>query len=260
MSDKNTAVLFISSALMFVVLGWAASDFFRQDKLFSDSTIGAVVGGFLAGLFGLLAAGYSILYAQAERKRNGQLVSEAKLHSIVTKLIDLDDKIEKNRRHFMTHDRTVKVFFGSGNSFTKPLEGIERHIDSSIEERTFLLRKYDAEHFNDLSNILGISESLTFLLGKHLKAYYELMDEAFGSETERSGYSRTATIDKDSVRLMTLMDAEGALRSLLVSGSPVVHGCLQTMLGLSNKDTSVKISYYRADTPPSSENTERVDY
>ncbi|MCX8227883.1 MAG: hypothetical protein OTI35_17580, partial [Sulfitobacter sp.] len=216
-NDKNTAVLFISSALMFVVLGWIASDFFRQDELFSDTTIGAVVGGFLAGLFGLLAAGYSIFYAQAERKRNSQLGAEAKLHSIVTKLIDLDDKIEKNRRHFMTHDKMVKIFFGSGNSFTKPLEGIERHIDFSIEERTFLLRKYGAERFNDLSDILGISESLTFLLGKHLKSYYELMDEVFESETERSGYNRTATIDKDSVRLMTLMDAEGALKSLLVS-------------------------------------------
>jgi hypothetical protein len=140
------------------------------------------------------------------------------------------------------------------------LEGESEPVRFSIEERTFVLRKYKAERFNEINDMVGISKNLEFLQKKQLEAYYTLMDEVFSGDSEREGYVRTAELNPDSHRLMRMMDVDGAFRSFIDRAAPETERFLRTMLALSNRDTSVSIGYEQTDVSPASQNDRRMDY
>ena len=106
------------------------------------------MGGFLAGLFGLITAVFSANRNRLEQEREKSEAEQVMLHSIVTKLFDINDSISKNRRHLMIDDVSSRVRFrvgGKNRYFSKPLEGESGLIRFTIEERVFLLRKYKAK-------------------------------------------------------------------------------------------------------------------
>lgn len=261
--DRNTFVVLIFGAFSFIMLGWLLSEHWHGKIVINETMTGAVIGGFLAGLFGILAAGYSIYHDRVASEKRRRESEEVVLHSIVTKLIDLNDTLLKNHRHLMIDDVSTRVSFGSGgmrHSFSKPLEGKTQSVRFSIEERTFMLRKFKADNFNKLNDISGISESFNFLHDRHVQAYYGLMDEVFNSKHEREGYKRTAEINPDSVRLMTMMDMDGAFRSFIDRAAPETTKFLLELITLSNENTSVNIRYEITDLPPSAENDKRTTY
>ncbi|MCB2133117.1 MAG: hypothetical protein H6902_02350 [Rhodobacteraceae bacterium] len=225
----------------------------------TSTILGAIVGAVIA------FAGSVMTIADANRQREAdQKINEvAVAHSIITKLVDLNDEMQKNMRHFMIHDTSCRVFLGKepgAPSFTKPLEGLSRHIDFNIDERTFVLRSKGAEFFNNISDIKGISDSFFFLIGRHKEAYYNLLEEFSERKGDREGYKIAGTIDKNSQKLMAMMDVDGALRSLLDRSAGFVHAFLVEMIEYGNDISDVKIGYEVTDTPPSAENHKRQLY
>ncbi|MFK7837290.1 MAG: hypothetical protein AB8B60_13810 [Sulfitobacter sp.] len=168
MMDGNRVVLYSFSAAVLLLIGWLASEVWWKGIVLSEVTFGTVVGAFLAGLFGLFAATYTADAARREKVREREASEIVMLQSILVKLIDLDDRFQKSYRHFKASDVTTRVFFGDAgeNSFSKPIEGFEKHIDFSIPERTFFLSKFGPEFFNRIMNIQGASESFFVSSGK----------------------------------------------------------------------------------------------
>ncbi|MGC1506497.1 MAG: hypothetical protein WA782_20465 [Sulfitobacter sp.] len=256
-------IVLIFGTFLLLLIGWIAADVWRGEIAFDDALIGAIAGGFLAGMFGILAAAFSISSNQTEVRRRENSFDETMLHGIVAKLLDLNDVMQKNLRHFRILDQRTKVFFQTSEgqrTFSKPLESMQKHIAFSVEERTFLLRKFGADCFNKMGDIQGISESFNFLHDRHVQVYYELMDEVFSEVTEREGYHRSGGIDPNSIRLMAMMDIDGGLFSLLDNSCLKVEEFLETIIELSNANTSVSLQYLLTDTPPSADNHKRVDY
>jgi hypothetical protein len=261
--DRNSLVVIIFSGFLFFVLGGITATQLKSPLPISDTMVGAIAGGFLAGLFGILAAGYTIYHNKQGEKLIEKKTQEVLIHSIITKLIDLNEGILKCQRHIMINDISTKVSFTNGSktySFSKPLEGDNRKIIFSIDERTFILRVYKAELFSRMNDIVGISRNFSFLSKRHTKAYYELMDEVFATKHERKGYVRTTELDINSVKLMAMMDVDGALNSFIADAAPELRSLLTDLIAISNADTSVSIKYEITDTPPSAENHKRTDY
>lgn len=253
----GVAIGFLSTVLFIVT-------FDQLDQTNVDRTIlGAIIGGFLAGLFGVVAAMISGLYAKDQAARRKAMNEEVILHSILTKLIDLKDLVTKQKRHFMIHDASAKVFFGDPpqrNSFSKPLEGKKRDVEFTVEERAFLLRAKGSQFFNDLANMQGVADGLAFLLDRHKEAYYALMDEVQKGDFQRAGYLMSGGLNKDSPRLIAMMDLDGALASLLHRAEPEVAAFLARIVEFSNEKTSVRIGYEQTGLPPSSENDRRQEF
>ncbi|TGD42012.1 hypothetical protein EEB11_15720 [Pseudotabrizicola sediminis] len=185
------------------------------------------------------------------------------LHSILTKLFDLDDALQKTRRHFMIYDPSAKVIMqreAGEVSFSTPLQGLWRLIEFSVSERTFLLRLRGGDFFTALSDVNGISENFHVLRERHKQAYYTLLEEVVAGGVTRRGYLVTSVVDTTSHNLMVMMDVDGALRSLLESSSGTVVDFLNKMIDLSNEMTERKIAYEVTYNPPASENYMRQEY
>jgi hypothetical protein len=126
--DRNATIVLIFAAGALLMLGWLSSEVWYKRIAISETMTGAIIGGFLAGLFGLLAAGYSIHHNQVERDRRKNETEEVLLHSIVTKLIDLNDTVVKNRRHLMIDDASSRLSFGSsGKRYFFSILGVLGH-------------------------------------------------------------------------------------------------------------------------------------
>lgn len=262
-ADRNTAVLIAFCAVSFALFGWLLSESLHGNVEVTETTVGAIVGGFLAGFFGLAAAAYATYQDRLLRMQQEEKTDEVMLHSVLTKLIDLEDVVRKNRRHFMTDDIKSRVYFDAGGQhryFSKPLEGEKEQIVFSVTERTFFLRKYGGDWFSELSDMNGIAKSYSFLHRRHTEAYYRLNEEIFGDSGARKEYVWTAEVDLNSPRLAAMMDIDGAFRSLLNRSAPEVHNFLSRVVEVANRDTSVNIRYAVNDLPPAAENEERLHY
>ena len=121
-NQKNELVLYVFCGCAVYLFGWLSAGALSNSYQFSETAVGALIGGFIAGAFGVVAALLSINNYSAEAKRERQLDHEAIelkskekneviIHSIVTKLIDLHDGLLKNGRHFKICDSSTRVFF-----------------------------------------------------------------------------------------------------------------------------------------------------
>lgn len=256
--DRNRLVLYIFTAAILLLIGWLAAEVWWKGIVLSELTFGTVVGAFLAGLFGLFAATYTADVARREKRKELELSDIVMLQAIFAKLIDLDDRYQKNYRHFMISDLTTRVVFGE-NSFSKPIAGFEKHIDFTIDERSYLLGRFGSESFNRLTNMQGASENFTFLQKKHSDAFYVLFDE-MAHELEKDGYELSGAIHKDNMSLMKMMDIDGAFRSLLISTHAEVNEFLIEIIEKYNVLAGTSLRYERLDLSPSAENSQRQEY
>lgn len=259
--DGNSKVTLIVGASACALLGWLLRDYVEAKLVFDDTVRGAILGGFLAGVFGLLAAGYSIYADRVEKKRETDMQDLVLLRSIVIKLGDLHDLLLKNRLHFQ--DESGRSYFeasGEQKSFSRPLEFRANSIDFSIDERSFVLRKYGGELFTTLSNMRGLSQSFSFLHERHRDAFYLFKEETTSNKTAREGYQITSEVDLNSDRLLALMDIDGALRSMLEHSTDALQKFYMKILAIYNQSSDIAIRIEVFEGSPSASNDLRVEY
>lgn len=259
--NRNTILLISVSVLYVFLIGWLSAEIYWKEIPLTEAVFGTIFGALLAGLFGLVAAIFSAWNAKLERDRDSKAFEIATLQGIVTKLIDLQDRFQKNYQHVMTRTMETRVFFGPTDerSFSKPVQGFEKHISFSTEERTFVLRRLGSGAFSDLNDVLAISENFYFLQKQHEIAFLELMDEATDG-ADRKGYFLSGEISTDSLRLMKMMDIDGLFKSLLVSSQKTVRDTLHSLISELNELAGSKLRYESVHVSPTSKNVFRQDY
>lgn len=226
------------------------TDFFGPSIQPSETLVATILGAAIA-LSGTLI---SVLAMQEGSAKERHSKDEATVHTVLAKLLGLNDTMLKNSRHFMTMSESTRVFIGENetrNSFSKPLEGKNDHVTFTAEERAVLLRLGKAEFFNSINDMQGVSDSFTFLHARHLTSYYSLLEEVQSGAVERAGYAVTGALDRNSPRLIAMMDADGVFRSFLDRSATVVEAFTVELIEFANKNYGTGLGYFTTDTEPS---------
>lgn len=259
--ERGHFALGITIGGLSVLLALLALGFLDIDL--SEASFSSIIGTIIGATIAFLGSFLVIRQARQDREEDRKASDVATLHGILAKLIDLNDGLQKTKRHFMIHDRSSKVFIegpASSNYFSKPLEGYWRRTEFDVKERTFLLRLRGGDFFSVLSDVNAISENFHFLRERHKAAYYELHEEVFAKEIERKDYAVRGELNPNSTKFMAMMDVDGLLRSFLADTPLVVEAFLKSMIQLSNEIADQKIKYDVTDNPPSSVNSMRQPY
>lgn len=205
-------------------------DVFGNSLKISETFAATILGAMIA-LTGTLFGIYASVEAAKEKQR---LLDKTIAFEVFTKLTDVFDCLEKQRRHLLNGDERALVTLG-GNVLKKPLSGKYPEVNFTSSERSLLL-KYNLDAlFNSVSEAKSLQEDLIFLQEKHAELYDTFMkkvisENKFSISNEGRINAAIAITDKYKHDFLEIQNIEKHLRELTNDGTKNLIESIDTLI------------------------------